>query len=835
MKTHWAIFAVIAPFLLCVTIRAIDIDPIPLAQRSAVMSLPGMCSTEPASRWESGLVTGNGVMGATVLGQPYDDKVIFNHERLFRPIMHERPLPPVISGALPDVRQMIKQGKTTQALAYWRKVMAENGHPQIINTPSYHPAYTMTVERNNVGDVRDYLRTVDFMTGEAVVRYRTAEGCWLSKTFVSRKDNVIVQLFESPDGLPISVDLSLIDQWHGLSDDKARITVDLSEQWMTARCKYNKTPRGYEGTTRVVCESGTVEQNANHVRCSGATRVLLLTRIMDLDDFDTSQIPVIQASLSQLAADYGLLLERHVKLHRSAMERMTLNLDQSEDRFLSSEELIKKQSESAQIVPAFLQKMFNMGRYALLSSSGGYPPPLTGIWNGSHKPAWSGDFTLDTNVNQQIAGANICALPEALNAYLSLIEEISPTWEINAKNIYGCRGIISGARTAGRENYHTHFGKWPGHCWTAGAAWLIYPLYEYYLVTGDMEFLKKHALPLMEKVVLFHEDFLTEFDEDGNYLFVPSYSPEQLPGHSINAVQNIAAAKQAIRNLIEAYQDLGIEPDRVKHLKGMLTKFPPYLVNDRGAFKEWAYPSYQDGYNHRHMSHSYPIWPAHELTWEEHPKLVNAMRIALELRLPQDHSGHCFAIRALCAARTKYPSLFYQNIYTLMRYDYIQPNLVTRHNPGWCPNTDVLCGLPGVISEALVYSNPSVIELLPAWSSKIPIGSIKGIRCRTQATVDSLNWDLNEKEVTATISSLKDQWVTLYLRQGIKSIEADTEVTTSQQGHIARKVFLQKGRSVRLKVVLDNSVNDYPINTPAFTAEDAAEYHELRTEKNNSY
>ncbi len=240
--------------------------------------------------------------------------------------------------------------------------------------------------------------------------------------------------------------------------------------------------------------------------------------------------------------------------------------------------------------------MFNMGRYALLSSSGRYPPPLTGIWNGSHKPAWSGDWTLDTNVNQQIASANICGLPEALKAYMSLIEEIAPTWEVNAKSIYGCRGIMSGARTAGRENYHTHFGKWPGHCWTAGAAWLIYPLYEYYLVTGDKEFLKEHALPLMEKAVLFHEDFLTEYDEDGRFMFVPSYSPELLSGQQINAVQNIAAGKQSIRILIEAYENLGLEPDRVSHLNGMLEKFPPYLVNDEGVFKEWAYPGYSEGF-----------------------------------------------------------------------------------------------------------------------------------------------------------------------------------------------------------------------------------------------
>jgi len=74
------------------------------------------------------------------------------------------------------------------------------------------------------------------------------------------------------------------------------------------------------------------------------------------------------------------------------------------------------------------------------------------------------------------------------------------------------------------------------------------------------------------------------------------------------------------------------------------------------------------------------------------------------------------------------------------------------------------------------YPEPGVIELLPAWSPDLPNGSVQGIRCRTQATVDSLVWDLERKEVTATISSLKDRWITLYARQGIRAIETDTEV-----------------------------------------------------------
>lgn len=813
--------------LLCLTILivssnalAVQVTPMTLDQRKAVMNLPGMCSTKPARRWDEAIVTGNGIMGASVYGQPYDETVIFNQERLFRPFLDERPRPPKIAGAVPEVRRLMIAGKNQQAHDYWREVMADNGHPKIINTPPYHPAYTMKIRRVDAGELTDYLRTVDFSSGEAVIRYRNARGRWIDKTFVSRADNVIVQLYESRDGQPVSLEVSLRDATEHAGELSVSTAIETGP-WLAYRFKYQKTARGYEGTTRVICVNGKVDVSDTSVRCADARRVLLLTRISDLEDFASSDITALRQSLSQLPADYDRLLGRHLERHRTAMERLILNLDQSDDRYRSSEELIARQSQTREIIPAFLQKMFNMGRYALLSSSGVLPPPLTGIWNGANKPAWSGDWTLDTNLNQQIAGANTAALREALMAYLNLIEEIAPSWELNARNIYGCRGIRSGARTAGRENYDTHFGQWPGHCWHAGAAWLVYPLYEYYLVTGDQDFLRERALPLMEKVVLFYEDFLTEVDADGKFLFVPSYSPETYKAQSINAVQDIAAAKEAIRTLIAAYEDLGIEAERVAHLQAMLEKFPAYLIDEEGVFKEWAYPSYRETFDHRHMSHSYPVWPAHQLTWEEHPELVKAMRVALERRLPQDWSGHGFAVRVFCAARTKYPQLYWQNLYTLMRYDYIQPNLVTRHNPGWCPNTDVLCGLPGMISEGLVYSRPGIIELLPAWSPDLPNGSVQGIRCRTQATVDRLEWDLDKEEVSATISSLKDQWVTLYLRQGIKSLEANAEVVPSEHGAIARRIYLRKVWPVHLTASLKKAVNDYPVNSPSFTLDEA--------------
>lgn len=60
-------------------------------------------------------------------------------------------------------------------------------------------------------------------------------------------------------------------------------------------------------------------------------------------------------------------------------------------------------------------------------------------------------------------------------------------------------------------------------------AWLLYPFWEYYQVTGDNDFLENRLYPLLRQMGDFYEDFLTETEEDGTYIFAGSISPENQP------------------------------------------------------------------------------------------------------------------------------------------------------------------------------------------------------------------------------------------------------------------------------------------------------------------
>ena len=90
--------------------------------------------------------------------------------------------------------------------------------------------------------------------------------------------------------------------------------------------------------------------------------------------------------------------------------------------------------------------------------------------------------------------------------------------------------------------------------WVGGAAWAAHFFYDYYLYTGDREFLAKHALPFMQETALFFEDYLYE-GPDGRYIFNPTTSPENSPKNTraqgtFNATMDIAAAKELLNNVI---------------------------------------------------------------------------------------------------------------------------------------------------------------------------------------------------------------------------------------------------------------------------------------------
>nr|QLK01451.1 glycoside hydrolase N-terminal domain-containing protein [Micromonospora carbonacea] len=705
----------------------------------------------PAAGWEDAFLSGNGEYGIMVLGDPYAERVVVNHHRFVLPNGTHDARPPRLAHLLPRVRELALAGRRAQASRLL------GGGRELRWTQSFHPAFAVTVDAARPAVAAGstgpggYRRSTDFRTGEIVVEWPGGR----RRSFVSRADGLVVIHLEMGDCV-----VGLTGDLPGRPADVRYETIAYpsgEDVFLRVRGHYPPVGGAY-GFEGLALLHGDVRLLGERVAVRGSA---LLTMVLDRLDTPPWRTAELEETLrARRTAGYAGLLARHTTRHAPGYGRVSLDLGvPAQERELPVGELLARQAADPQRpYPALLERLFHAGRYLLLSSSGVLPPRLTGLWLGSWDAAWAGDFTTDANLNLQMAGANIGALPEVTTAYARLIGSQVDDWRRNAEAIYGARGLLAPSRTDGEHGhlFHMH-DDWPFAAWLPGADWLLYPLYEHHLVTGEP--LGELAGWLTEAAEFF-ADVLTVTDADGTAIVVPSYSAETgpldddgRPVHlAVNATMDIAAARHAL-----ATADAVTGADRWAALRERL---PAYRVDERGALAEWAWPGYRSDEDHRHVSHLYPVWPLDEINPDDTPELAVAAHRALTLRGDENLSAHGSLHRALVAVRLRDGVLAGKNLAKILGNDMFFRSLMSSHNPGrQTYNADAAHALPGLLIEALVHSRPGRVRLLPAPLPGLARGVLRGATCRGRVAVEELAWDASW--VRARLVSPVDQRVTV--------------------------------------------------------------------------
>ncbi|MGW3036940.1 glycosyl hydrolase family 95 catalytic domain-containing protein [Streptomyces sp. NPDC001178] len=706
----------------------------------------------PATRWEDGFLSGNGHHGALVFGDPNDEQVVVTHHTLVRPNGAENARPPRLAARLPLLQDKLLAGELHAA-----ETFTDGRDLQWVQP--FHPAFHVRLRRPAGEEPRRYRRSVDFTTG---VVTSVCED-WSSRVFVSRADDVIVQHITATD-LDIALDHRLPGAPPDLAvGDGAVLTPEGA--LLTLRVRYPGSDTAYTGVTLVVVTGGRTTLTPPGAHVADAESVLLLTRVLHhTGELDTTPLAHALRELLPPGEDpYTLLLDRHTSLHRTAYERVRLDLDADPaERALPGSELLARPDS-----PALLERLFAAGRYHLLSASGLLPPRLVGLWTGEWNTAWSGAFTNDANLNLQTASAAAGALPEVTEALASLIHRQLPDWAENARAVFGARGVVAPAHTDGESGLSYHFSReYPLHLWTAGADWLLKPLVDHDETNGTRDPRTAHALA---QVALFYEDFLTRTDNDGRLVVVPSYSPENRPANAswgaINAAMDLSAARHALLTAAD------YDPDtpRAERLRALADRLPPHRINADGALAEWAWPGLDDTYDHRHLSHLYGVWPLDEINPYDTPDLAAAAHRALELRGAENDSAHGHLHHALVAARLRDGERVAHALGQVLEGDFFHASLMSAHYPDRnVYNADAAHTLPAVLIEMLVQSTPNRLVLLPALPKAYPKGRLLGIRTRFGAELD-LTW--NPQEATAVLRPTRTHRVELRTSSGTRPLD----------------------------------------------------------------
>ena len=791
---------------------AVRVNPMPLGERIKREIVPrrGFCSTAPGTNVSEGLTTGNGPLNLEVICDPYSEQVLFHHESLLMP--WKRPFEaPKVADIFPQVRQMLLEGKYQEAVEFAFQEM-EKG-PIKLNTWPHPtvPAFMMHLDFPKTASVHNYLRTVNFENSEVNVHWSDERGDWLRRTFTSRPDDVVVQWLTAPKGQLLHARIA-IEKYAGRMRRMGSNTIgesevheDFNEQRLIYKCVLDPSVdnSGYAGVVRVVRNGGLARMEEGTLVIEDASSVMLLTRIEWFADYSEDQVEALHLAVEQIVPDYPALLERHRKVQSEALNRVTVDFGGASQYGLSSEELLADQRSRQDYSPALLEKIFEMGRHWFILTSGKYPTMVAEV---------------NANINLQISPGPQGDLREGMDAYFNWMDSLAPDFRVNAKNIFGMRGTHynlwpdKGIGVTFHYSYAASTGeRWPHPYWLSAGGWCCRPFWDHYLVTGDVEFLRRRVVPPLKELALFYEDFLTVTDKDGNYIFVPSFSPENNPANTnpssmlvINASMDIAVCREVLANLIQASEILGTDADSVPKWKAMLEKLPPYLLEPDGTMKEWAWPTLEERYSHRHLSHLYGAWPGDEIDPDRNPRLAHAAMMADRRRVPERLAAHGRCHRALVGARLKDTFMVDTELRQLIEQGYVATTLRCSHDPYAWPMPDAQGGLQTIIMEMLLYSRPGVIEMLPALPPTLKRGAINGMLARTFARIDKLKWDMETRTVDLSMTSFRKQDVTLIARYGIEKITAPAGVLAAplQAGQANVDVHLPKDKPVSFQLKL---------------------------------
>jgi hypothetical protein len=517
------------------------------------------------------MLTGDGTIGALVFGNPLDERIILSHERLFMP-EYPPTEAPALHKHMDRIRELTLAGRGEEAAELAVRAGEEAGIEDWVWTDPLIPACQLEIKSLSDEKISNYTRSVNYETGEAATAWTSGEYTFRRTVFFSRTDSIGVVKISSPnDGdlnvrlrlnqLPIPAEYDDEDEWDvdeliskvtkGAEGDRMFYSTTFKKQW-------ENSLKGYTVVARVVVSGGSVDSEDDWVIVRDADEILAL-----IDIQLSYALPLKPAKQIDKRANsrYGDLLGRHQEVHSEIFNRFSLDLGGKGEGVRTAEDMLSA-SSYGDLEPELVSQLCEASRYVLISSAGELPPTLQGIWGGTWRPAWSGDFTLNGNVPSAIACGLNTNLQELTEAYLGYMLSMWDDFRDNARDLYQAPGIFVPSRTSSSgKTYHYHI-EYPHLFWYAGAAWTAQFFYDYWQHTGDEQFLVERAIPFMQAAAEFYEFILVKND-NGKYMFVPSYSPEIGPAGyhpvAINATMDVAVLKQLLRNLLDLTEHGWIE------------------------------------------------------------------------------------------------------------------------------------------------------------------------------------------------------------------------------------------------------------------------------------
>ena len=285
--------------------------------------------------------------------------------------------------------------------------------------------------------------------------------------------------------------------------------------------------------------------------------------------------------------------------------------------------------------------------FASCSRKGFYPMPLQGVWTADNDllPPWKGDYHHDTNTQLSYQSYLKANRLEEGSCFIDYLWGLKTEYSRFAKEFYGVDGLlIPGVSTI----HGKPMGGWAQYALSPTMTiWTAQSFDEYYLYTGDKEFLKQRAYPFLSQVGKAISALLEE--KDGKLYLPLSSSPEIFDARKEAYLQPNSnfdlALLRYLYTTLQGYAQILKDAQAEMEYAKIVSKLDDFATVDGilGIDKNRLLPV-----SHRHFSHLMCLYPLHLIHYDtdEHKALYENSLAQIEELGQGFWAGFSFAMCA---------------------------------------------------------------------------------------------------------------------------------------------------------------------------------------------